>query len=354
MFVSYLRIFFLVGLLPVALLSAANFFLDPYEIFQTHLFPDVGATQERYLKIELLKKNKTFDTFLFGGSRMGTTVPADIEAVLPGTHIYNFYVSSGNQTDNLVHGRWLLKTQPQLKTFYVQVDWPDSVGLTKANYQYWTHPEVLGNSTAGFLAQYLFLLPYQAIEFKLDNNGKRKGELKVPLSGGNYYYPKRDRDLKSDCAAYIQRNLSFLASVVAEVPSAEKRKMIDQSLGDLTQLVRDAEQKGVQVNLYITPHHHKFLDRISLDDYSYFLQKLAAIRPYWNFGIYSDITRNDCNYYEPSHYIGSVAPHLYRIMSKQLSEPDIAHYVTKENVAEELAYVRSNFLKNRNAASAQP
>lgn len=353
MFVSYLRIFFLVGLLPVALLSGVNFFVDPYEIFQTHFFSEVGATQERYLKIELLKKNKTFDTFLFGGSRMGTTVPADIEQILPGTHIYNFYVSSGNQTDNLVHGRWLLKTQPQLKTFYIQVDWPESVGLTKANYQYWTHPEVLQESTAGFLAQYLFFLPSHAIDFKIDNNGKRRGELKMLLASGNFYYPKRDQDLAGDCASYVNHNPSFLAPVATEDASAETRKLIDRSLGDLQQLVREAGQRGVQVKLYVTPHHHKFLDRISLDDYGYFLQKLAAIGPYWSFGVYSGITRNDCNYYEPSHYISGVAPRLYRIMSGKLTEPDIAHYVTKESIVSEVAYVRSNFQKNRGQALMQ-
>lgn len=353
MVLTYLRIFFLVGLLPLGLLSALNLVVDPYEIFQTKLFKEVGATQERYLKIEYLKKHKVFDTFLFGGSRMGTTVPADIEAVLPGTHIYNFYVSSGNQTDNLVHGRWLLKTQPQLKTFYIQVDWPDSVGLTKANYQYWTHPEVLGESSTGFLAQYLFLLSYNVLEFKIQNNGARKGEIKNILESGYYDYPKRDRELASSCQDYRRSVPSFTEPVASEAVSAEQRKLIDMSMADLQQLVDEAGKKGVQVRLYTTAHHHKFLDRLNLDDYSYFLTKLAHIAPFWNFAVYSDVTLNDCNYYEPSHYIRSVAPQLFTVMAKHDANSGLAHYVTLDSLDAELAFVHANFISHRSASIAR-
>lgn len=347
MVVSYLRIFLLIGLLPVALLSALNLVVDPYDVFQTGFFQEKGATQERYLKIEMMKKNKSFDTYLFGGSRMGTTVPADLEAILPGTHIYNFYVSSGNQTDNLVHGRWLLKTQPQLKTFYVQVDWPESIGLTKANYQYWTHPEVLGQSSAGFLAQYLFLFSYRTLEFKLQNNGSRKGEIIRSMESGYYGYPKRDQQLASDCRAYVAKDPWFSAPVAVEAPSAEQRKLIDMSLADLAKLVHEAKERGVQVRLYITPHHHKFLDRLNTDEYAYFLSKLAGIAPFWNFGVYSDITLNDCNYYETSHYVRSIAPRLFNVMSKNDGASGLAHYVTTETLAAELEFVRSNFAQHR-------
>ncbi|WP_050479292.1 hypothetical protein [Herbaspirillum rhizosphaerae] len=347
MVVSYLRIFLLIGLLPVALLSVLNLVVDPYDVFQTNFFAEKGATQERYLKIEMMKKNKSFDTFLFGGSRMGTTVPEDIETILPGTHIYNFYVSSGNQTDNLVHGRWLLKTQPQLKTFYIQVDWPESIGLTKANYQYWTHPEVKGENAAGFLAQYLFLFSYNTLEFKILNNGSRKGEIVRSMERGYYDYPKRDQQLASDCKAYVAKEPSFTAPITADAPTSEQRKLIDMSLSDLRKLVHEANDKGVQVRLYVTPHHHKFLDRLNLDEYSYFLTKLAQIAPFWNFGIYSDVTLNDCNYYEPSHYIRSIAPLLFKVMSGKDSNSGLAHYVTADTVASEVSFVRSNFVQHR-------
>ncbi|MBB3212962.1 hypothetical protein FHW67_002250 [Herbaspirillum sp. Sphag1AN] len=354
MAVSYLRIFFLIGLLPVALLSALNLVVDPYDIFQTGILRESGATQERYLKIEMMKKNKSFDTFLFGGSRMGTTVPADIEPILPGTHIYNFYVSSGNQTDNLVHGLWLLKTQPQLKTFYVQVDWPDSVGLTKANYQYWTHPEVLHQSSAGFLAQYLFLLSYNAIDFKIENNSTRKGEVKRPMQGGYYYFPKRDQEIASDCRAYVAKDPNFTAIVAPQSPSIDQRKLIDANLAELEQLIQAAHQYGVDVRLYITPHHHKFLDHINIDDYRYFLTRLAKISPFWNFGIYSDVTMNDCNYYETSHYIRSVAPTLFKVMSNTSKDSGLAHFVTIDSIDQELNFVRLNFAQHRTIQDRNP
>jgi hypothetical protein len=344
--VSYLRIFIFIGILPVGLLSASNFLIDPYEVFQTKLLPEVGATQERYLKVEWLKRNRDFDTFLLGGSRMGTTAPRDIEKIIPNSHVYNFFVSSGNQSDNLAHGKWLLATQPKIKTIYVQVDWPESFGLTQASFQYLSHPEVIGKNAYGFQGKFLFYLAYHPIEFKIINNTRRKGEFKLPLESGYYYYPKRDALIEHDCKAYVEQSEWFSHPVMEAAQSAEQRKLLNDSLRALNELVTEARKKSVRVALFITPHHQKFLDKINVQEYVYFLNKLAEISPYWNFGFYSDITKNDCNYYEPSHYIRKVAPLLFTAMSGNAPK-SYARYITPENAAMETSFVKDNFHQHR-------
>lgn len=348
---AFVRTFLLIGLLPVALLAAANYLIDPFQIFQTGLLPDVGATEERYLKIEFLKRNPGFDTFLLGGSRMGTTAPADVERILPGTHVYNFFVSSGNQTDNLLNGSWLIRNQAQLKTLYVQVDWPESLGTSDFNPQYAPHPEVLGKSAAGFSAGYLFLMSYHAFDFKIQNNTGRRGEFKLPLESGHFYYPGRDALLRRDCGAYVRQSESLTAPVAEEPGSAKQRALIDASLGELKQLAGRARARGVRLELFVTPHHHRFLDRINLADYEYFLGKLAGIAPYWNFGFYSDITLNDCNYYESSHYVRSVAPRLFSAMAKG-ENTSFARRVGPQDVAGERVFIEKNFAAHRAKAAS--
>jgi hypothetical protein len=342
--------FLLVGLCPVALLLAINILVDPYEVFQTKIFPEVGATQERYLKVEYLKKNRRFDTFLLGGSRMGTTVPTEIEQLLPGHHIYNFFVSSGNQYDNLIHVRWLLQTQPQIRNLYIQVDWPESYGLTREYLQYLTHPEVLGDNAPGFLRKYLFTFAPNAFEFKIENNTKRKGEFRLDLASGHFDYPKRNAVIAADCGEYVMQVKDFAAPAQETAQSEGQKQLNTRSLAALAELLAAAKSRGVDTTIFVTPHHHRFLDRINLAEYLKFLNDLAAITPYWNFAFYSSITSNDCNYYEPSHYIAKVAPLLYAAMSKKSASREYAHYVNAENVASELEFVRGNFQSHRKPA----
>jgi hypothetical protein len=345
-YLRYLKILLGTALFPVIFLILANYLIDPYEIFQTRLFDEVGATQERYLKIEHLKNDKSFDTFLLGGSRMGTTNPVDLEKIIPNAHVYNFFVSSGNQTDNLANGRWLMKSQPQIKTLYVQVDWPESLGFFYNSHQHLPHPDVEGKSRTGFVEQYLFLFSFKAFGFKIANNTSKKGEFKLPLSSGHFYYPKRDAFLQKNCKDYVSQTPSLTNPVDEELATTEQSSLISKSLSTLKQLVAEANDRGVKVVLYVTPHHHRFLDKINLNLYADFLEQLAAISTFWNFGFYSDITLNDCNYYESSHYVREVAPKLYRAMI----EGDIgsfAHRVSADSVSSEVAWIKTNFAEHR-------
>jgi hypothetical protein len=345
----YIGILLAVAAIPVVLLAGVNYLVDPYEVFRTQMFPEVGATQERYLKVEYLKQHPEFDTFLMGGSRMGTTVPADIEAALPGHRVYNFFVSSGNQYDNLVHSRWLLRTRFDVRRIFVQVDWPENYGPSIENPQYLTHPEVLGNPGLGFRRKYLFTFSYAAIEFKLMNNRSRKGEFQLPLEAGYFRYPERDRLIAGDCAAHVRQVLAFRLPETEAAPSPAQKKLNEQSLQALAQLVESASQRGTQVTVFVTPHHRRFLDKINADEYVDFLKELARITPYWNFGFYSPLTTDDCNYYEPSHYIAKVAPTLFYAMSGAASGAYVRH-VNRYNVREEADFVRNNFRAHRTPA----
>lgn len=97
-----------------------------------------------------LKKNINYNTLLFGSSRFGTTNPEDVDKIYSGYKTYNFFVSSGNQYDNLVHIKWALNNYHNLKNIYIQIDWPESFGPEKKYLQYLSHPEVVNENPAGF------------------------------------------------------------------------------------------------------------------------------------------------------------------------------------------------------------
>jgi len=54
-----------------------NYVVDPYEYSVTQIFPEFGQPQERYLKIEWLKKHPDYNTILIGSSRIGVIKTED-------------------------------------------------------------------------------------------------------------------------------------------------------------------------------------------------------------------------------------------------------------------------------------
>ena len=97
-----------------------NYIMDPYDVFKHRTLKEYGQLQERFLKIEYLSKNKLFDTFLLGSSRLGTT-PTEYVANLYHNIPYNLAVSQANQWDNLEMTKWLLANQPRTKHLIMMV-----------------------------------------------------------------------------------------------------------------------------------------------------------------------------------------------------------------------------------------
>ena len=181
---------------------------------------------------------------------------------------------------------------------------------------------------------------------KIQNNSIRRGEFKLPIQKGNFYYPKRDFLLNSDCSAYVSQSPSLTNSVKEELPNDEQLTLIRNSLSLLNRIVTEARSNGVKIVLFITPHHRAFLDKINLNLYLQFLNGLSEISSFWNFGFYSQFTMNNCNYYESSHYAPFAAPIIYQVINN-FQYPLIGHHVNSFNINKELEFIKLNFLKNR-------
>ena len=346
-YIKYNFIFLAIGIIPIALLVSLNYLIDPYQVFQSKFFMEVGQTQERYLKIELLKKNRTFDTLLLGGSRMGTTRPDDVDKILESSKTYNLFVSSGNQYDNLMLSNWIIKFYPNAKHLYIQVDWPESFGPVREHLQYLTHPDVAGVSNIGFTNKYLFTLSYEAFKFKLANNFARKGEFKLVLDKGNFYYPNRDNLLALDCAKYKIGVPDFNTHFNEAAETSQQKMLNKKSIEAIREVVEAAKNKYIEVHIFITPHNHNFLDKINLNEYLDFLRQLSSISPYWNFGFYSNVTTDDCNYYESSHYISHVGELVFKSMRSRGRDYNYGRYVSENNIDAEVVFIKSNFKSNR-------
>ena len=195
--VRYLEILGLAILVALTLFLGVNWIVDAYDVFGSRMFSHFGQPQERFLKIEFLRENKGFDTFLLGSSRVGTVKTEDVEQLLGAASVYNLTVSQANQWDNLVHTRWLIRNQPNLKRVFVQVDWPESYGPIKPGYRLLTepHPDISGKSRLAFFKDYLTSFSFEATSEKIKNNLGHDDQLLYSLEKGYWSRPQRDAKL---------------------------------------------------------------------------------------------------------------------------------------------------------------
>jgi hypothetical protein len=340
----YLRFFGAAAVGLLVLMIGGNFIIDPYDVFHHRILPRYGQVHERFLKIEFLKKNPVFDTFILGSSRVSTTATEDVAALLEGAKVYNLAASSANQWDNLMHARWLLGSQPRIKRIFIQVDYPDSFGPDKAGYTLFVrmHPEVVGGSRAGFYRDYLTSLSFDAIAEKIRNNLAGETRYDYSIEKGYCVLPAKESRIRAGCQAYIASEPSFSSAANARDSSAEQRRIIDRNMEALREILRIASEKSVSVEVYTPPYHRKMLDRMNEEDFTYFIRALAGTVPFYNFSYYSAVSLDSCNYYESSHYRRGVGALLFRRMLAD-GPKDFGRRVTLDAIEGEIRFLGDNF-----------
>ena len=342
---GYWRLLLASAALSWLALAAANYVVDPYDVLGSHWLARMSEPQERYLKVRFLAAHPAYDSFLLGNSRVGTIRAEDVERAFPDAHAYNFTASQANGWDAEAIGAWLIRTRHGLRRLIVQADYPEAAGPTKPGFALLTAPppQITGESELAFRARYLVTFSGRAFVEKIRVNREREAPLAYSLETGSWSRPALDRAIEGGCSPPLLREASFRRKPRAAPSSAARRAVIDADLASLARLARRARAAHVETIFFVPPRHHLALDTFDVGDYVYFLAGLARIAPYTNFGFYSPLTTDDCQYYEPSHYRPKVGAQIVRTLAARPAESRDARHVDARNVESELAFVRANF-----------
>lgn len=344
---SHFSVCIIVSGLIIALIGVSvNFIVDPYSVFGTPFFPEYGQPQERYLKIEFLKSNSNFNTFLIGSSRIGVVNTDDVDSNFPGARTYNLTLSQANQWDVEKHVAWLVEHIPELSHVIVQVDWPIEFGPDRPAYKLLDeiHPDISGRGKIDFLLDYFTLFNLEGLKAKLTNNFGGVDLLRYSFSKGYWTRPRRDQRIDEDCKRYVANEKSFNTDVR---PTKLSPDILDKNIDAIARYKALLESKNVRLTIFLTPHNHRMLDSIDMDDYEVFIRKLAGITGFYNFMYYSNLTTDNCNYYEWSHYRPFVGGLVVKVISGALGGNDSFRFVNDQAVEKEVDFLKANFSKNR-------
>jgi len=347
-FITYISTF--VMLIVITTVSV-NYVVDPYSIFGTRFFPNFANPQERYLKIEYLKKNPNFNTFLIGSSLIGTVRTEDVDKNILGAKTYNFTLSQANPRDIEKNTEWLINNIPKLSHVIIELDWPAEYGVRNPGYALLVqdHPDISARSKISFLFDYLPSINAAALSLKIERNESHfQNILDYNMSKGYWSRPYLDKLIEADCNTHVANQGSF-SQINIQPKKLNSTALISDTLTSIERTKRLLERSNVKLTLLLTPLNRVLLDAIDIDDYVKFITGLAEITDFYNFMYYNNLTKNDCNFYESYHYRPLVGELLMRSLAEQPGgQSEIYRFVSKESVVPQIAFFRSNFGASRN------
>lgn len=127
---------------------------------------------------------------------------------------------------------------------------------------------------------------------------------------------------------------------------SEKAFNIDSALKYLREISDICRDDNIELIIFTNPMHRiTYLASVRDKDYFRFLEGLTEISDFWNFSSLNDITINNANYHETSHYRAEVGDIMIDIMCNGKSYPELQAQsfgvkVTKENAKDFIAILR--------------
>ena len=203
------------------------------------------------------------------------------------------------------------------------------------------------NDPIDFFKAYLFTLQYEGVKYKLNRNFTNEYlEYKFDFKNGNFSYPKRDDLLKIDCDGYQSRTGYFKNKNTESAISLRQESINAQTLDSISRIKKFAKNENLDIIFFTAPHNMNFIDKINIDEYISFISKLANITDFHNLLFYNKLTKNNCNYYETSHYTDVISMEIFNALLVK-SNLSYSHFTTSKNVDDEIIFLKNNFKKNR-------
>ncbi|MBQ9390155.1 MAG: hypothetical protein IJU07_08285 [Synergistaceae bacterium] len=305
--------------------------LDPFNVFHAErIRPNRIEPNKNYIKMKYILANpKKFDTFIFGSSRVGRICTDKIAD----EKCYNMTYSVGLPGWHLLNLKTFLKNGIQPRKVYIGID---SVSYTSNYDRQVNEPlrcpyEYLADDAWHLMR--LYLVPSMIFGSVIAMLDSRSSKIDVDIF---YKYGYTAFTTSSE------RKYDWSKAI----PSVGKKVEIDKALNFIREIADICRQNGIELVLFTNPMHRiTYLASVNDKDYFKFLEGVAEISDFWNFSSINDITVNNDNYIETSHYKYEVGDLIIDVICNGKSFPELQRQgfgvkVTRENAKDFIAMLR--------------
>ena len=324
----------------VILSVITSIWIDPFNVFHWENIRANGVMPNKnYIKMKYILANpEKFDSFIFGSSRVGAI---HTDKITTREKCYNMIYSTGLPGWHLLNIKTMVENDIHPKKIYIGID---SVSYTGDYDKQINDPmrcpyEYLSDDIIRFMKLYFD----SGMVLKSLNTIIRSFSGKIEVINTKAFY-----EYGWDIPYEREKNFDWSNKREA-IPSFGSEKAdadIDLALKIIREISDICRENNIELILFTNPMHRiTYLASVKDKDYLRFLEGLAEISDFWNFSSLSDITTNNANYIETSHYRAEVGDIMIDIMCNGKSYPELQAQgfgvkVTKENARDFIEMLR--------------
>lgn len=334
---KYLLKILLYTALLTAVFASVNMGIDPYNIFHYNVPRNNGVEPNKnYIKTEyILHHADRFDSFVFGSSRAGFLDPS----LIPNGHYYNMCSSEAVPAEHLSILKVFIRKGIVPKNLFVMIDditcFVDPALHQTILYRV-PYPSGGLSDKVKFYLQYCDLIT-TGESLKVMREYRNKENAKDADYVTRYQTLGCER-LDKD-PYYIEG--AFDCGYWADYYALR----VSEAVEDIKELKELCEQYDINLILVTNPLYEKTYARGVENGYIDFLEALSGVTDFWNFSSFSDITMNEENYYEASHFTPKIAAKMIDTVfgddpDGELWAQGFGIHVTEENREEFIAFLR--------------
>jgi len=300
---KWIKLFFILPTLIVALILAVNYVIDPYSMTEFNLLniPDKLARDDRVEKVSKLKSSPRYDNIILGSSRVYATNPLVVSKYLGGT-TYNGGVGTATIEDHLGFILLLERLEKLPKNLIIGLDFYTFNKELETNKYFLKNKDLnfINSSVAtqNYLSNFLSIDALRASYKTLKNHLKNKNEkARFDIHGAangaseifTYYAPQNThKKEKIYSHADILKELGFIKTIQY---SAISQKRIEY----LEQIIAIAEKNNSKLFIYLTPIYGGLLEEVQKD--KNLSTNLALLKQYLQerISFYDFVSHNSIN-----------------------------------------------------------
>lgn len=355
----WILIFFIIIAVAMPCYMAANYIVDPMYYFAVDKGTTYyqGSKYGRAVKSKYMLKNAgEIDAVVLGGSKSGAI---DVHKLsdLTGLHYYNFYMESGNFSDYLTYGKFLIeKCKVKEITLHISSFEVMNYSLDFRESDVWRVPAVVdGNLLDQGLESLKFLVTDTATLWDAIKSNRSEADSDL-VADGMKNWKWAERKLADDPVGWVQKeffdDLPFGLAVLFGDENWDDDPHYVENLNALAEIKRLCDENGVTLKVVIGASLIAEHFRYEQDPYDRYYDYLRAIVRIaggaWDFSSFNDINMNPYNFYNFTHYSKAVADFQVDVMYG-LEEPGqfngFGVYLTMDNIDEYLKQRKADYLR---------
>jgi len=301
--------------------------LDPHNVFHYKNIRDNGIEPNKnYIKMRYILNNPAcFDSYLFGSSRVAFINVADI----PGLHCYNMTYSEGIPWEHRENLEVMIKKNIIPVVVLIGIDDIGCYRDPELHHNQLMRMPYPTDAIQNNAVYYKFLMKY------INPDILRSIPIIIFHKGDDLTYRKQFYENGGVSVEFLEQTKVNWENISVYSPPFHDYG-IDNVIADIQSIIDLCNRNNIKLILFTNPLHISMYQQAVENGYIDFLSKLSEVTDYYNFSGINDITINNDNYHETSHYkikIGNlIIDAIFNNKTDQkLLSQGFGYYVTNEN-----------------------